>query len=63
LITYVGCVKGVTIDDMILCKPMKRRVTAKEFFKIVGFTKWSDCVGVCTDAARIMTGNKDLQTL
>jgi hypothetical protein len=53
---------------MLLCKPIKRRVTAKECFKIVvDFTKksikWLDCVGICMDAARVMAGNKeDLQS-
>jgi hypothetical protein len=42
--------EGITInEDMLFCKPIKRRATAKE--KCV---KWSDCVGVCTDAACVM---------
>jgi hypothetical protein len=49
---------------MLFCKPVKRRATAKELFKIVDefvkgkSTKWSDCVGVCTVASRVMAGNK-----
>jgi hypothetical protein len=51
---------------MLFCKRIKRRATAKELFKIVDFmkekyVKRSDCVGVCTDAACIMAGNKGLQ--
>jgi hypothetical protein len=42
-------------------------VTANYLFKIVDdfmkeeSTKWSGCVGVCRDAARVMAGNKVLQ--
>jgi hypothetical protein len=49
---------------MLFCKPIKRRATAKELFRIVDdfmkekCVKWSDCVGVCMDAACIMAGNK-----
>jgi hypothetical protein len=48
--------EGITINkDMILCKPIKRRASAKELFKIDDFmkekcVKWSDYVGVCMDA-------------
>jgi hypothetical protein len=51
-------------EDMLFSKPIKRRATAKELFKIVDdfmkekCVKRSDCVGVCTDAACIMAGNK-----
>jgi hypothetical protein len=50
--------------NMLFCKLIKRRAPAKEFFKIVDdfmkekCVKWSDCVGVCTDAACVMAGNK-----
>jgi hypothetical protein len=49
---------------MLFCKAIKRKATAKELFKIVDdfmkekCVKWSDCVGVCMDAACIMAGNK-----
>jgi hypothetical protein len=49
---------------MLFCKPIKRRATAKELFKIVDdfmkekCVKRSDCVGVCMDAAHVMAGNK-----
>jgi hypothetical protein len=47
---------------MLFCKPIKGRETALEIFKIVDFIKeknimWSDCIGVCTDAARVVAGN------
>jgi DNA-directed RNA polymerase subunit M/transcription elongation factor TFIIS len=55
---------------MLFCKPIKRRATAKELFKMVDdfvkqkSIKWSDCVGVCTVAARIMAKKKkELQAL
>jgi hypothetical protein len=49
---------------MLFCKPIKRRATAKELCKIYDFikekcVKWSDCVGVCVDAAHVMAGNKE----
>jgi formate hydrogenlyase subunit 6/NADH:ubiquinone oxidoreductase subunit I len=57
--------ESITInEDMLFCKPIKRRATAKELFKIVDdfmkekCIKWSDCVRVCTDAACVMAGNK-----
>jgi hypothetical protein len=59
-------VEDTTINvDMLFCKSIKRRATAKELFKIVDdfmkekTIKWSDCVGVCTDAACVMAGNKE----
>jgi formate hydrogenlyase subunit 6/NADH:ubiquinone oxidoreductase subunit I len=57
--------EGITINEgMLFCKLIKRRATAKELFKIVvdfmkeKCVKWSHCVGVCTDAACVMAGNK-----
>jgi hypothetical protein len=56
--------EGITInEDMPFCKPIKRRATAKELFKIVDFMKekcvnLSDCIGVCKDAACVMAVNK-----
>jgi hypothetical protein len=50
-------------EDKLFCKPIKSRGTALEIFKIVDYfikeknIKWSDCVGVCTDGARVMAGN------
>jgi hypothetical protein len=62
--------EGITInEDMLFCKPTKRRATAKELFKIVDdfmkeeCVKWSDCVGVCMDAAHVMAGNKETASL
>jgi hypothetical protein len=51
------------IEDMLFCKHIKKRATAREHFKIVDFMKensikWSDCVRVCTDAAHVIAGNK-----
>lgn len=71
MIAYVRYVEHITInEDMFFCKPVKRRATAQEFFKIVDdfmkekSIKWSDCVGKCTDAARVMAAKKEgLQAL
>jgi hypothetical protein len=63
----VRCVEGTINDDYLFCKPVKRRVTVEELFKIVDdfvkekSIKCPDCVGVCTDEARVMAGNKGLQ--
>jgi hypothetical protein len=49
---------------MLFCKPIKRRATAKELFKIVGdfvkkkSIKLSDCVGEYANAGCIMVGNR-----
>jgi hypothetical protein len=54
---------------MLSCKPIQRRATAKDLFKIVyDFTKekcvnWSDCVRVCMDAAHVIAGNKETVSL
>jgi hypothetical protein len=70
LIAYVRYVEETSInEDMLFCKPIKRRATEKELFKIFDdlikekSIKLSDCVGACTDAARLMAGNKGLQAL
>jgi hypothetical protein len=62
----VRYVEDTTInEDMLFCKSIKRRRTAKEIFKIIDdFMKeksinLSECVGVCTDAARVMAGNQE----
>jgi hypothetical protein len=63
----VRYVEDVTInEDTLFCTLIKRRATAKKKnFKIAGdflkeeSVKWSDCVGVCTDAAHVMAGNKE----
>jgi hypothetical protein len=53
--------EGITInEDMLFHKPIKRRATAKELFKIADDfmkekrVKWSDCGRVCMDAACVM---------
>jgi hypothetical protein len=64
LIAYVRYVENKTFnEDMLFCKPVKSKETALEIFKIVDDfiteknIKWPDCVGVCTDEARVMAGN------
>jgi hypothetical protein len=71
LIAYVRYGEDTTInEDVLFCIPIKKRAIAKELFKIVDDSmkeknmKWSDCAAVCTDAARVMEGNKEgLQAL
>jgi hypothetical protein len=70
LTEYLLYVEDTTFnDDMLFCKPTKRRATAKELFKIVDdfvrekSIKWSDCVQICAVVARVMVGNKGLQAL
>jgi hypothetical protein len=71
LIAYMQYVEDITInEDMLFCKPIKRRSTAKGLFKIVeNFVKEksikrSYCSGICTAVARVMAGNKErLQVL
>jgi NADH:ubiquinone oxidoreductase subunit E len=64
LIAYVRYVEDTTIKgDLLFCNPIRRRATAKELFKFVDMVKeksikWSDSVGVCTAAARVMEGNE-----
>jgi hypothetical protein len=58
-----------TNEGMLFCKPIKRRATAIELFKIVydimkeKCVKLSDGVRVCTDAAHVMAGNKEIASL
>jgi hypothetical protein len=51
-IAYMRYAEGTTInEDMLFCKPIRRRATAQELFKIVDdfmkekCVKLSDCVG------------------
>jgi hypothetical protein len=66
----VQYVEDTTInDDMLSCKPIKRRATATEtitqivddFMKEKKIIKWSDCAGVCTDGALVMAECKGVR--
>jgi hypothetical protein len=47
----------------------EKKSNRKELFKIVDdfvkekIIKWSDCVGLCTEADCVMVGNKGLQAI
>jgi hypothetical protein len=63
-------VENTTVnEDVLFFKPIKRKATAMELCKIDDYfmkeasIKWSDCVGVCMDAAHIMAANKGLQAV
>jgi hypothetical protein len=68
LIAYVRYGKGTTFnEDILFCKAVKRKASAKKknSLKLLVVSskkksmKWSECVGISTDAARIMTEMKN----
>lgn len=71
LIAYVRFCDGLSaVEELLFCKPIERRATAPELFKIVddfmykANIQWKNCVGICTDGARAMSGRfKSLQAL
>uniref|UniRef100_A0A669DER0 Uncharacterized protein n=1 Tax=Oreochromis niloticus TaxID=8128 RepID=A0A669DER0_ORENI len=65
LITYVRCIDGdETREELLSCKQVPARATAEELFKITDSylkeadLKWEDCVGICTDGAQAMAGER-----
>ncbi|GFY29360.1 zinc finger BED domain-containing protein 5 [Trichonephila clavipes] len=50
-------------EDMLMCSPLPTNTTGEEIFnKITIFFEennlsWNDCIDVCTDGAKAMTGN------
>ena len=65
LIAYVRYVEETdVIEDILFCKPIPEKATANEIFKIIDVffnendIMWSNCVGLCTDGARSMSGHK-----
>ncbi|KAI7804398.1 putative zinc finger BED domain-containing protein 5-like [Triplophysa rosa] len=53
---------GSVMEDILFCKPLEGRATGEEIFKVLdGFVtshglQWTNCVGICTDGAKAMTG-------
>uniref|UniRef100_A0A3Q1GZ72 HAT C-terminal dimerisation domain-containing protein n=1 Tax=Acanthochromis polyacanthus TaxID=80966 RepID=A0A3Q1GZ72_9TELE len=65
LITYVRLIDADDLkEDLLFCKRVTNRATAKELFKIIDTylkeadLKWEDCVGICTDRAQAMSGKR-----
>lgn len=56
---YSGCFE----EDLLLCKPLPANTTGAEIFRLLDdfFTMneipWSNCIDVCTDGAKAMTGS------
>ena len=71
LIAYVRYVHGRELyEDLLFCKPILKRATADELLNIIDNyiqkfeLRWNNCVGICTDGAKTMSGNhQGLQAL
>ncbi|KAE8298233.1 Zinc finger MYM-type protein 6 [Larimichthys crocea] len=66
LIAYVRFVNSNSIsEDLLFCKPVPRRATAEELFKLLDdyFTEhelnWGNCLGFCSDGAQTMAGKRN----
>jgi hypothetical protein len=52
------------IEDLLFCQPLEGRTTGENFsvklneFFIANELSWNNCVGVCTDGAAAMTGER-----
>ncbi|CAN7944126.1 unnamed protein product, partial [Ixodes hexagonus] len=62
--------EGTVHEDFLFCKKIAARTTAEELFEIcdsyikASGMRWSDCIGICTDGARAMSGRHEgLQAL
>ncbi|GFU02894.1 zinc finger BED domain-containing protein 5 [Trichonephila clavipes] len=50
-------------EDMLMCSPLPTNTTGEEIFNKINIffeennLSWSDCIDVCTDGAKAMTGN------
>ncbi|GFS98912.1 SCAN domain-containing protein 3 [Trichonephila clavipes] len=58
------------VEELLFCKPIKLKATAIALFDILNNIineaniEWKDCVGICTDGARTMSGRfKSIQAL
>lgn len=63
LIAYVRFCDNISIvEELLFCKPIELKTTALALFAILnGFMneaniEWKNCVGICTDGARSMSG-------
>ncbi|GFU28558.1 zinc finger MYM-type protein 6 [Trichonephila clavipes] len=70
-IAYVRFWGGMSaVKELLFCKPIKLKATAMALFDILNNfineanIEWKNCVGICTDGARIMSGRfKSIQAL
>ncbi|GFY32236.1 zinc finger BED domain-containing protein 5 [Trichonephila clavipes] len=69
-IAYVRFWDGMSAVELLFCKPIKIKATAISLFDIlnnfinVSNIEWTNCVGICTDGARTMSGRfKSIQAL
>ncbi|GFU07334.1 SCAN domain-containing protein 3 [Trichonephila clavipes] len=69
-IAYVRFWDGMSAVELLFCKPIKLKATAIALFDILNNfineanIEWKNCVGICTDGARTMSGRfKSIQAL
>ncbi|GFX56512.1 zinc finger MYM-type protein 6 [Trichonephila clavipes] len=70
-IAYVQFWDGMSaVEELLFCKPIKLKATAIALFDILNNfineanIEWKNCVGICTDGARTMSGRfKSIQAL
>ncbi|GFU40053.1 zinc finger MYM-type protein 6 [Trichonephila clavipes] len=70
-IAYVRFWDGISaVEELLFCKPIKLKATAIALFDILNNfineanIEWKNCVGICTDGARTMSGRfKSIQAL
>ncbi|GFX45676.1 SCAN domain-containing protein 3 [Trichonephila clavipes] len=70
-IAYVRFWDGMSaVEELLFCKPIKLKATAIALFDILNNfineanIEWKNCVGICTDGARTMSGRfKSIQAL
>ena len=65
LIAYVRYVEETNIvEEISFCKPIPDKATSNEIFNIIdrffdeNDTMWNNCIGLCTEGARSMSGRK-----
>ena len=63
VLVYVRYIHEGTIkEDMLFCKSLETRATGEDIFKMLDTfvtshgLMWTQCVGICTDGAKAMTG-------
>lgn len=63
LIAYVRFCDGISVvEELLFCKPIELKATALALFAILNDyiieanLEWTNCVGICTDGARSMSG-------
>lgn len=63
LIAYVRFCDGISaVEELLFCKPIELKATALALFDILNDfineanIEWKNCVGICTDGARTMSG-------